>query len=247
MSVVNTDLVIYTSANMPEGNTTIAGGDINSGIRASYDDPSSPNQIVVYSSSASDTSQNLTLVGRTAAGIDINESLSLNGTANITTSYIYERILKANLSDVTVGIITVSGNSINKIADIPIGESGFRRPFYDATASADVAKTYYEKIFVKNNNSTSALTEAKVTEINLGLASKIEFALEDTKKDDQTIANRESVPTGITGGFGDGPSGIVNEQLLAGDYQGIWCKLSLEAGEPAINSFYEVQISGTTV
>ena len=41
MSVVNTDLVIYTSANMPEGNTTIAGGDIrlvaairNSGIRA---------------------------------------------------------------------------------------------------------------------------------------------------------------------------------------------------------------------
>ena len=247
MSVVNTDLVIYTASGMPENNTSIAGGDINSGIRATFDDPSSPNQIIVYSSSASDTSQNLTLFGRTAAGININESLSLNGTTLVTSTYTYGRILKTNLSAVSVGVITVSGSSVNKITDIPIGESGFRRPFYDATASADVAKTYYEKIFVKNNNSTSALTEAKVTEINLGLASKIEFALEDTKKDDQTITNRESVPTGIAGGFGDGPSGIVNGQLLAGDYQGIWCKLSLEAGEPAINSFYEVQISGTTV
>ena len=247
MSVVNTDLVIYTASGMPENNTSIAGGDINSGIRASFDDPSSPNQIIIYSSSASDTSQNLTLFGRTEAGIDINESLSLNGTTLVTSTYTYGRILKTNLSAVSVGVITVSGSSVNKITDIPIGESGFRRPFYDATASADVAKTYYEKIFVKNNNALSALTEAKVKEINLGLASKIEFALEDTKKDDQTITNRESVPTGITGGFGDGPSGIVNEQLLAGDYQGIWCKLSLEAGEPAINSFYEVQISGTTV
>ena len=247
MSVVNTDLVIYTSVNMPEGNTTIAGGDINSGIRASYDDPSSPNQIVVYSSSASDTSQSLTLFGRTAAGIDINESLSLNGTVNVTTSFIYERILKANLSDVAVGIITVSGNSVNKIADIPIGESGFRRPFYDATASADVTKTYYEKIFVKNNNTTSALTEAKVIPVNSGLASKIEFGLENNKKADQSISNREAVPTGIAGGFGSGSSGIVDSELLAGDYQGIWCKLSLEAGESAINSFYEIQISGTTV
>ena len=41
MSVVNTDLVIYTASDMPENNTSIVGGDINSGIRASFDDPSS--------------------------------------------------------------------------------------------------------------------------------------------------------------------------------------------------------------
>ena len=202
MSVVNTDLVIYTSENMPEGNTTVAGGDINTGIRASYDDPSSPSQITVYSSSASDTGQNISFFGRTLAGIDINESLSLNGTTNVTTSYTYDRILKANLSNVATGIITVSGNSVNKITDIPIGESGFRRPFYDATAIADLPKTYYEKIFVKNNNTISALTEAKVIPVNSGLASKIQFGLEANKKADQSIANREAVPTGIAGGFG---------------------------------------------
>ena len=48
MSVVNTDLVIYTASGMPENNTSMAGGDINSGIRASFDDPSSPSQIIIY-------------------------------------------------------------------------------------------------------------------------------------------------------------------------------------------------------
>ena len=60
MSVVNTDLVIYTASGMPENNTSIVGGDINSGIRASFDDPSSASPIIIYSSSGTDTSQNLT-------------------------------------------------------------------------------------------------------------------------------------------------------------------------------------------
>ena len=84
MSVVNTDLVIYTASNMPENNTSIVGGDINSGIRASFDDPSSSSLIIIYSSSGTDTSQNLTLTGRTAAGTIISESLALNGTSNVT-------------------------------------------------------------------------------------------------------------------------------------------------------------------
>ena len=79
------------------------------------------------------------------------------------------------------------------------------------------------------------------------MAAKISFGLEDTKKSNQTIANREAVPTGITGGFGAGPSGIVNDILSIGDYQGVWFKLSLDANEASINSFYEIQVSGTTV
>ena len=155
MSVANTDLVIYTASGMPENNTSIVGGDINSGIRASFDDPSSASPIIIYSSSGTDTSQNLTLTGRTAAGTIISESLALNGTSNVTSTYTYGRILKATLDAITVGDITVSGSTVNKITDIPVGESGFRRPFYDATASVDTAKTYYEKVFITNNNTTS--------------------------------------------------------------------------------------------
>jgi hypothetical protein len=247
MSVVSADLVIYTAANMPTDNTTIVGGDINSGVRASFDDPSSANQVIIYSSDAGDTSQSLTLTGRTVAGMVISESMSLTGTVHITSTYTYGRVLQALLDTTADGVVSVSGSSVNKIADIPAGENGFRRPFYDATASLDTAETYYEKVFVKNNNTTSALTDAKIVEVNDGLASKIEFGLEDSKKSNQTVANRETVPTGIGGGFGAGPSGIVNDVLLVNDYQGIWFKLSLDAGEASTNSFYEVQISGTTV
>ena len=247
MSVANTDLVIYTASGMPENNTSIVGGDINSGIRASFDDPSSSSTIIIYSSSGTDTSQNLTLAGRADGGTIISESLALNGTSNVNSVYTYNRILTASLDAIAVGNITVSGNGVNKITDIPVGESGFRRPFYDATASADTAKTYYEKVFIKNNNTSSNLTDAQVIEVNSGLASKISFGLEDTKKSNQTIDNREAVPTGITGGFGAGPSGIMNDVLNTGDYQGVWFKLSLDAEEASINSFYEVQVSGTTV
>ena len=247
MSVVNTDLVIYTASNMPENNTSVVGGDINSGIRASFDDPSSSSTIIIYSSSDTDTSQNLTLTGRVAAGTIISESLALNGKSNVTSVYTYSRILTASLDAIAVGDITVSGSTVNKITDIPVGESGFRRPFYDATASITTSKTYYEKVFIKNNSVTSDLTDAKVIEVNSGLAANISFGLEDTKKSNQTIANRETVPTGITGGFGAGPSGIMNNLLSTGDYQGVWLKLSVDANEASINSFYEVQVSGTTV
>ena len=247
MSVVNTDLVIYTASNMPENNTSIVGGDINSGIRASFDDPSSSSTIIIYSSSDTDTSQNLTLVGRAVGGTIISESLVLNGTSNVNSVYTYNRILTASLDAIAVGNITVSGNDVNKITDIPVGESGFRRPFYDATASADTAKTYYEKVFIKNNSVTSDLSDAIALELDRGISAKILFGLEDTKKSNQTIANREAAPTGITGGFGAGPSGIMNNILSPGDYQGVWFKLNVDANEASINSFYEIQVSCTTV
>ena len=245
-SVISADLVVYTAQNMPENNTDTVGGAINSGIRASFDDPSSAVPIVFYSSSASDTSQNLTLTGRTSAGTVVSETKSLNGTANVTSTYTYERLLKVNLSSAGIGVITVSGNGVNKVSDIPVGESGFRRPFYDATSSVDIGKTYYEKIFVKNNNTIATLSNAYLVEVSNGLYADIAFALEDSKKADQTTDNRESLPTGVTGGFTSGPSGIIGGALLAQDSQGVWLKLSLDAGETAQNSFYEVQVSGTT-
>ena len=247
MSVSRSNLVIYTALNMPEDNTSLTGGDINSGIRASFDDPSSSSNIVIYSASAADTSQNLTLTGRTDNGTIVNEVMSLSGVTPVTSTYIYNRILKTDLNTACWGIITVSGQSVNNIADIPVGESGFRRPFYDATASVDIAQTYYEKVFVKNNNKNTALTDANIIAIDDGLYDQIEFGLEDIKKADQTVTNRETAPTGIGGGFGSGVSGIVDDVLLALDYQGVWLKLNLDANESAINSFYEVKVSGTTV
>jgi hypothetical protein len=247
MSIGSHELVIYTAANMPENNANIVGSGINSGVRASFDDLSSQATVVVYSSSASDTGQALTLTGRSAAGIIISDIISLDGLTRVTSPKTYERVLKAHLNEDCAGIVTVSGNGINKIANIPIGESGFHRPFYDVIAKAATAQTFYEKVFVQNINPTLTLEDAKVVEVSDGLYSKIDFAIEDSKKSEQFIVNRTAIPTGVSGGFGNGPTGIIGNELAAGDYQGVWLKLSLGAGEASINSFYEVQISGTTV
>ena len=162
MSVTTSDLVVYTASNMPEDNTSLVGGGINSGIRASFDDPSSDAKIVVYSSQVADTGQALSLTGRNSAGLIITESIILSGTSHISSVYVYNRILKTSLDSLAVGNVSVSGSGVNKITTIPVGESGFHRPFYNATARAATAKTYYEKVFIQNRNSVSALNNAKI-------------------------------------------------------------------------------------
>jgi len=245
MSVSGADLVVYMTNNKPTSDTSIAGGDINSYIRATFDDPSSTVAINFSSTSAIDT-QNVSVTGRNAGGSITSETIALSGTTTVASSNTYERILTCVLSSGAAGIVTASGDGVNKLTDIPATESGFCRPFYDATASSSTSKTLYDKVFVKNNNGSSTLNNATLIEVSSGLYSNIDFGLENTKQSDQTITNRTTVPTGIGGGFGVGPSGMVDSELTAGDYQGVWLKLSLSAGEAATNSFYQVQVSGTT-
>ena len=102
MAVTSSDLVLYASANMPLNDNNTSGGAINSGIRVTFTDPSSAAQLIIFSSSASDTSQTLALKGRNAAGSIITENMSLDGTTNVTSSNTFERVLIAELSDVGV-------------------------------------------------------------------------------------------------------------------------------------------------
>lgn len=249
MAVTSSDLVLYASANMPLNDSTTSGGAIDSGVRVTFTDPSSAAQLIIFSSSASDTSQTLALKGRNPAGSIITESMSLDGTTNVTSSNTFERVLTAELSDVGVGNITVSGNGVNKIAEIPIGESGFLRPFYDATADVSTSKALYEKIFVKNNNTSSTLDGATLIPVaSTGLASQITYGIENGKASPQSVTDRTTAPTGVDS-FGSGASGVYPNGtgiLSAYDYQGFWLKLSIDANNSSINSFYEIQVSGTT-
>ena len=245
MAVSSANLVIYTAANMPEDDSSTAGGAINSGIRATFTDPASATTIQFVSTSASDT-QNVVLTGRNAAGAIISETIALDGTNPKTGTNTYERVLKCILASAAVGTVTVSGTSESAtVTDIPPLESGFRRPFYDATASAVSTVNLYEKVFVMNNNTSSTLNNATLTEVSNGLYNKINFSLENAKQATTSVANRTIAP-GSTGPFGTGPSGMVSNELTARDYQGVWMNLTMAAAEPAQNSYYEVQISGTT-
>lgn len=245
MSVVASDIVVYAAQNMPSNDLTTAGGDINSGIRVVFTDIESNSIIYAYSSDNSD-SGTLTVTGRDAAGIIVSENIGLSGTTTVSGSQVFERVLASTLDTQAIGTIGVSGATF--VGSVYPTESGFQRAFYDATANSTGGsdKTLYEKVFVKNNNDTLALQAATITEVSTGLYSIISFGLEKSLNYTESVANRTIAPTGVTT-YGSGASGVATSNLTPLDAQGVWLKMELVAGTSSTNSFYRLQVEGTTI
>ncbi len=247
MSVVASDIVIYASQNMPEDDTSTTGGAINSGVRVVFDDLTANDTLEALSADNAD-SGTLTITGRRADGAIVTDSFALSGTTLVSGSQTFERILVVDCDAVATGDITVRDAS----GDVTVGtiyenESGFRRPFYDATAEAagGSAKTLYEKVFVKNNNTVNALLNASITEVSSGIYTLVTFGLERTLDSENSVANREAAPTGVPA-YSNGPSGIPGTNLDPLSTDGMWLKFELAAGAAAQNSYYQFQVDGTT-
>ncbi|MHA2083027.1 MAG: hypothetical protein ACXABD_04675 [Candidatus Thorarchaeota archaeon] len=245
MSVTQSDIVFYSSQNMPQNDLSTVGGDINSGIRVVFEDISVTGLISAGSSDPSD-SGNLTVTGRNSAGIILSENISLSGTTLVSGSQVFERILSCKTDYVVSGNVSVSGTEL--VGIIYSNESGFERVFYDASANAlgGADKTLYEKVFLKNNNQSTALNNVELTEVVTGLYSIVQFGLENVKQSTETTINRTNPPTGVSV-FGSGSSGLPQDGFLNPlDYQGIWLQLYLEDGASSNNSFYRLQVQGSS-
>ena len=249
MSVTSSDIVIYCSENRPTSDILTAGGAIDSGIRATFTDIISLDTVEVSGSNVNDTG-NITITGRNDAGLIVTESIPVSGTVMTSGSQNFERILSAITDFVPSGNVLIRDSSTDAtIGYIYANESGFHRIFYDATANEDggATKILYEKVFVKNNNTTTALNNVTIAEVSTGVYNLIEFGLEDTKQNNQFVSNRTNAPTGIGGGYGNAASGLPEDGFLNPlDYQGIWLQLTLSGGAVAQNSFYRLQVNGTT-
>lgn len=134
-----------------------------------------------------------------------------------------------------------------------------RRPFYnvasDVTGGSN--RTYYEKIFVVDTNTTTALTVASVIKQADPSSGTLQFALTNSLNDTGTITNRQTAPaTGITAfSSGSAPQTIAvpSPQNLpsgaapnAAGAQGIWLSLSLSAGLAAAKTSFTLRVTGTT-
>lgn len=129
----------------------------------------------------------------------------------------------------------------------PDEEFQIRRPFYNVAADVGggSARTFYEKVFVKNNHATLALTGATIAE-QADPSGKIAFALEASLDGTDTGDNRVSAPdAGYT--FNSTTKNVANSQSLSpGSAQGMWLQLSLAAGDAAAKSTWTPRVSGTT-
>lgn len=249
MSVSASDIKIYGSANMPEDNSSLSGGVINSGVRVVFEDIASTDYVRVSGDNTADTGT-ITIWGRNAAGQIISESRGFSGVGFDTTTVQFERILKMGLDAACVGNITVYDETTETlIATFEPLVTGIRRPFYDVAADAvgGSQRIFYEKVYIRNNNSVNALLSAQVTEIASGVFNDIDFGLESgSLGGSQSVASRlNTAPTGVTT-FGNGPTSIPASDLSPASHQAMWLRLTLNAGAAAQNSYYQFKVTGNT-
>jgi hypothetical protein len=128
-----------------------------------------------------------------------------------------------------------------------------------ADAAGGMARTFYEKVFVVNNNAASALTGAQI-EIagetpTLPSGALLDIALCTGLNDAATSANRQTAPVSGAGPFvtqpafvnvpgaGNLPPGAAPNAAGA---QGLWLRLTLPAGAAAYKGSADLRTQGTT-
>jgi hypothetical protein len=128
-----------------------------------------------------------------------------------------------------------------------------------ADAPTGVQRTYYEKVFVVNNNTTTALTGVQIEVASetpsLPSGALLDLALTTTLNDTGSVANRQTAPASGIGSFitqpafvtlpgsGNLPSGTVPNTAGA---QGVWLRLTLPAGSAAYKGSADLRTQGTT-
>lgn len=132
-----------------------------------------------------------------------------------------------------------------------------------STSAADVpsgsTRFFYEKVFVVNNNTATALTSAQI-EIasatpSLPAGALLDLALCTALNDTNTVANRQTAPVTGVGSFvaqpalvnvpspGNLPPGAAPNAAGA---QGVWLRLTLPAGTAAYKGSADLRAQGTT-
>jgi len=132
-----------------------------------------------------------------------------------------------------------------------------------STSAADVSagsqRTYYEKVFLVNNNAAKALTGAQIEVVNetpaLPSGAVLDLALTTVLNDTGTVADRQTAPSSGIGAFipqpafvsvpssGNLPSGPAPNATGA---QGMWLRQTLPAGATAYKGSADFRIRGTT-
>lgn len=251
MAVVDTDIVVFGSAVMPDDDvTTEIGGAIDLTKKIVFTDISPNGTVTIFSSAAGDNTQTVTTYGRDAAGVLVSEALGLTGTTPVAGTQVFERVLKIVLSAAAVGNVTVEETTGGE--DLVVMEAGvteIRRPFYNAfsEAAGGAQKIYYEKIFFKNTNTVSALTSAVMSEF-ADPSGLVAFGLAPTLDDSGTNGvgnNRQVAPSAIT--IDSANKNVVNSQVHSpSTAQGIWLSLTLPAGTAASKTSYTLRETGET-
>jgi hypothetical protein len=257
------DILFFLSTNRPEADTGTSGGARDATMQlllaANADIGGAGVKVDLVSASAGDT-QNCAIAGYGAGGAWLEETVALNGITHVQSANTYLYVAKIQLASAAAGIVTAAqyGALSNVIHAIPVGQKGAARLFLKATANAlgGGDKVLYEKVFVGNAHATDGMVSMTVA-ISVDSATELAGALEkatgaQVANGTESTAARTTAPTGgasytwgeLTTPAAAGDAGDGN--LTAGEYQGVWLRLTLAAGRtPTQATGYTLAVAGT--
>jgi hypothetical protein len=262
MSVTSGDLIFYGSNYMSESDATVQGSGIDTATRVVFDSSTLANApagpVGVVSSLTTDTGVYVDIYGRNTAGSIVSGTIEVSGNVITSGTTSFERIMKIVQRPGHSGTITVQDQNSSVIATLPSGTLQIRRPFYNVASDIEggSVRYFYEKIFLKNNNTTYALLGATIAEVAGGVAGSVDFDLEKYCTDNasygsNTSTNRLTAPnaTGMqVGSFDSTAKTLVQDtDLRPSGAVGIWLKLTLGAGVVPSKSTYTMSASGNSI
>ncbi len=237
------DLVLYASLNMPEDDTATSGGAIDPDYRLTFTQIATLASIEVVSSSAADTTQQVTAEVLDDDGVTVSsQTVTLTGVTAVDFSTLgtISAVLQVTMSADAAGIVTLqTDGAAATIGTIPVGERGFLCVHREATASAGSAQDFYYKGFWKNTGA-GTLTAGTISEAS-DPTDRVTFALAASVNDTASVANRKTAPA-LT--FNNTAKAIP-ASLTPGDAIGVWFKFSHPAGDSDYSSTVSSQVSGT--
>lgn len=246
MSILVTDLKNYQSANMPQDDASTSGGAI--ATAAIIDDMilAANDTLKVKSTIAGDTTQTVTVTGRNAAGAIVSEVQTLNGTTAVSYATTFERILKVVMSATSTGTVTLyRSDGTTAVVALPTLKTSVRRLFYDS-ASAAGSTVRYEKIFWKNEHASLTLTTATL-KLTADPAAVIRIAGATAVDDSGSVANRLTLPGGLTFVDDNVSQAVVGNALAASSAIGVWVEMTLAGSNAAIKNTFATQLAGNSV
>jgi hypothetical protein len=261
MSVTANDIVIYGAVSRAENDSDAHGGDILTSSRYIFGDAALANSpaasggdgtLRYLSTNDADNGVDVTVYGRNLGGSLVNETRTLANSGVVQTgTQVFERIMKV-VVDAHDYDVEVKDSASNELVTIESGVLEVRRPFYNASSDPNAEKTYYEKVFVKNNHSVLNLLGTTFIDGGGDSNNYVTFAIASEINSTETLTNRLTPPTGTgVGGFSkttktlDDETG--SEDLDAGDAAAVFLKMTLPQNAVAGRDVWVLQVSGSTI
>lgn len=243
--ITSAELVKYQPVNVPEDDTSTAGGAISTA--GQYDELvlATTSALEILSDNAGDTTQTVTVTGRNAAGSIVSDSATLSGTTVValTGAVAFERIMKVVKSATTTGTVTVRTIADVNVCTLAPAITSQKQMFYDAQSGASIKK-HYEMERWKNEDPALDLTSA-TCELTADPQARIRIAEETSAN--QTVTNRLTEPSGSPVWNDDASSFAISGGTLEfGTDAGIWVEMNLPANDPAFKSTYTTKVAGAT-